>query len=145
MRLTAKLILIYLVGLAVIVGVFSWLTIRDGHRLAAADQARRAAELVAVLRPQLSDALSDRDLPRVQTVLNRAARQTGLRRLEMRYVSRPSPATRARLSSAPVTTVMHRDGVSVRRQRLGHRRPKPGARARHQRPAPIGHTNILPR
>ena len=104
MRLAAKLILVYLIGLAAVVVVFTWLTIRDGRRLAAADQARRAAELVAVLRPRLSEALATGDRRVVQSVLDRTLRTTGLRRIEVRYVPRPE-----RVAAGRVVTLVRRD------------------------------------
>ena len=84
MRLAAKLILIYLLGLLLIVGVFTALTVSNQRRLAVEQQSRRAAELVASMRPSIAGALRRGGVDEVQRLLDSSSSQ--IRSLEMRYV-----------------------------------------------------------
>lgn len=59
MRLAAKLVLLFLVGLLLIVGLFSYLTIQANQRMAIAEHQRYARDLAATLR----SAMADRDVP----------------------------------------------------------------------------------
>ena len=84
MRLAAKLILIYLLGLLLIVGVFTALTVSNQRQLAVEQQSRRAAELVASMRPSIAGALRRGGVDEVQQLLDSSSRQ--IRSLQMRYV-----------------------------------------------------------
>ena len=61
MRLAAKLVLLFLVGLLLIVGLFSYLTIQQDRRLAMADHQRYAAELAATMQPTFQEAIRGSD------------------------------------------------------------------------------------
>jgi two-component system, NtrC family, sensor kinase len=84
MRLAAKLILLYLLGLLMIVGVFAVLTAQNERRLAAAEHGRRSAELVASMRPYLYGPLVRGDRSDIERVIRQTTRQ--IRSVEMRYL-----------------------------------------------------------
>jgi two-component system, NtrC family, sensor kinase len=84
MRLAAKLILLYLLGLLMIVGVFAVLTAQNERRLAAAEHGRRSAELVASMRPYLYGPLVRGDRSDIERVIRQTTRQ--IRTVEMRYL-----------------------------------------------------------
>ncbi|MEM9827172.1 MAG: HAMP domain-containing sensor histidine kinase [Planctomycetota bacterium] len=84
MRLAAKLILLYLFGLSLIVGVFTYLTVRNERRLSAAEHGRRAAELVASMRPSIQEAIrSGSDDSLDQMLVDRAA---SMQSVQMRWI-----------------------------------------------------------
>lgn len=85
MRLAAKLILLYLFGLLLIVGVFAGLTAQNERRLAAAEHGRRSAELVASMRPRLYGPLARGDRMDIERVLQQTTRE--VRTVEMRYLT----------------------------------------------------------
>lgn len=84
MRLAAKLILLYLLGLLLIVGVFASLTAQTERSLAAAEHGRRSAELVASMRPRLYGPLARGDRRDIDRVLKQTTRE--VRTVEMRYL-----------------------------------------------------------
>ena len=79
MRLAAKLVLVYLVGLLLIVGVFSYLTVQNERLLAAAYHQHQAAELVAEMRSELRKANASDDPNMVRKVLRRTNSEKSLR------------------------------------------------------------------
>lgn len=85
MRLAAKLILLYLFGLALIVGVFTYLTIENQRRTAAIAHGQQASHLVAAIRPLIERALAAGDEEMVREHLRAASRE--LSTATLRYIS----------------------------------------------------------
>ncbi len=84
MRLAAKLVLLFLIGLLLIVGLFSYLTIQSNRRLAIDEHERYATDLAATIQSTLADrGLSPQELPRF------VAQSSGVvQHVEMRWVER---------------------------------------------------------
>ncbi len=75
MRLAAKLVLLFLVGLLLIVGLFSYLTIQQDKRLALAEHQRYASDLAATLQPSIQEAMHGNHKSELQQVISRSTRQ----------------------------------------------------------------------
>ncbi|TWU35916.1 sensor histidine kinase [Novipirellula artificiosorum] len=91
MRLAAKLILLFLVGLLLIVGLFAYLTIRNDRQLALAEHERYASDLAAALKPSLREAIQQRDAQQLQQVISRSTSQ--VRHMRIRLVEFDSLVT----------------------------------------------------
>lgn len=85
MRLAAKLILLYLFGLALIVGVFTYLTIANQRRTAAIAHGQQASQMVAAIRPLIERALATGNEELVRQHLRAASRE--LTTATLRYIS----------------------------------------------------------
>ncbi|TWU38909.1 Wide host range VirA protein [Novipirellula aureliae] len=86
MRLAAKLILLFLGGLLLIVGLFAYLTIQQDRRLALAEHERYAADIAATLRPSLHDASQSgnpNDLQQMMIQSTARVRHTRIRLVEI--------------------------------------------------------------
>ena len=94
MRLAAKLILLYLFGLAMIVGVFTYLTIQNQRRTAALAHGQQASQLVAALRPLIDRALIAGDEEMIRQHLRASSRQ--LNAATLRFISPPVPPSKTR-------------------------------------------------
>ena len=68
MRLAAKLVLLFLIGLLLIVGLFSYLTIQSNRRLAIDEHQRYAEDLAATIQSTMDErGVSPQELPRFLT------------------------------------------------------------------------------
>ncbi|KAA5542629.1 HAMP domain-containing protein [Roseiconus nitratireducens] len=102
MRLAAKLILLFLVGLILIVTVFAVLTWRNDRRLAIVEHEKRAAELVAMLRPNLEDAWRRGDAGQVRRVLRETTRR--IQRYDLQLITADGNAFPEHLPVDVITT-----------------------------------------
>ncbi len=82
MRLAAKLVLLFLTGLLLVVGLFAYLTVRQEQR-AQAEHQRFASELVQSLQPNIDQAIQEN---RILEIPNRMQRSSRLQRVTMRWV-----------------------------------------------------------
>ena len=73
MRLAAKLVLLYLVGLSAIVAVFTVLTLQSDRRLWREQHARRSIELTAAIGPAIAECLRRGDIADAHRLLQRAS------------------------------------------------------------------------
>ena len=111
MRLAAKLVLLYLVGLLLIVALFATLTIQKDKQLAMAEHERHAADLAATLQPSIEDALRNGNLADAASYLNMSA--TRFRHMRVRWVEfagndasrRPSVPAAMIVEQSEVTTI----------------------------------------
>lgn len=112
MRLAAKLVLLYLVGLLLIVGLFSYLTIRQEKRIALAEHQRHASDLAAAIQSSLDEPDNLRDENTVQQIITRSTRE--VRHVRIRWVDlhaqnngdrRPSVPLEMIYSESEVTTI----------------------------------------
>lgn len=110
MRLAAKLILLYLVGLLLIVGLFAYLTIRQGQQLAIVEHQRHASDLAATIEPSLKEAIKEDDELAVQKIVTRSTRQ--VRHMSVRWVrldasgeGRPSVPLEMIIAKQELTTI----------------------------------------
>ncbi|WP_197171830.1 sensor histidine kinase [Novipirellula aureliae] len=84
--MAAKLILLFLGGLLLIVGLFAYLTIQQDRRLALAEHERYAADIAATLRPSLHDASQSgnpNDLQQMMIQSTARVRHTRIRLVEI--------------------------------------------------------------
>ena len=122
MRLAAKLVLLYLVGLLLIVGLFSYLTVRQERRIAMAEHQRHAADIAAAIRSSVEEATRDdadagRDgentLERIVTRSTREIRHVRLRWVDLHAVddgrNRPSVPVEMIVAKSEVTTIRTTD------------------------------------
>ena len=79
MRLAAKLVLLFLTGLLLVVGLFAYLTVRHEQR-AQAEHQQFASELVQSLQPNIDQAIQEN---RVLEVPNRMRRSSRLQQVTM--------------------------------------------------------------
>ncbi|MDE0862206.1 MAG: ATP-binding protein [Rubripirellula sp.] len=82
MRLAAKLVLLFLTGLLLVVGLFSYLTIQQ-ERMARAEHQRFASELVESLQPTIERAIRENRVPEIPKPMQVSSR---LRQVTMRWV-----------------------------------------------------------
>ncbi|TWT80944.1 Wide host range VirA protein [Planctomycetes bacterium CA13] len=90
MRLAAKLVLLFLVGLLLIVGLFAYLTIRQDRELAIAEHERYASDLAATIEPSLRDAIANRDAVQLQQIVSRSTRSVRHARVRLVEIGAPS-------------------------------------------------------
>ncbi|MGI9470685.1 MAG: sensor histidine kinase [Rubripirellula sp.] len=110
MRLAAKLVLLFLFGLLLIVGVFSYLTIRQ-DQLAQAEHQRFASELVKSLEPTIEKAIRDDRASEIPMPFQRSPR---LERVTLRWVEL-SPIQDASRQPAPLNMIIaQRELTTVR-------------------------------
>ena len=118
MRLTAKLVLLYLVGLLLIVGLFSYLTIRQEKRIALAEHQRHASDLAAAIQSSLDEPASDNDENALQRIITRSTHE--IQHVRIRWVNlyagvdgdqRPSVPQEMIVSRSEVTTVRTTDAT----------------------------------
>src|SRR6056297_3438667 len=105
MRLAAKLVLLYLLGLFLIVGVFGYLSFQQNRRLAKSEHERRATELAAALRPSLQAAWQQGKTGSIAQILQRSTGQ--LESLQIRWVElqrSPDPRWQPRVPAARLPT-----------------------------------------
>jgi two-component system, NtrC family, sensor kinase len=82
MRLAAKLVLLFLTGLLLVVGLFAYLTVRQEQR-AQAEHQQFASELVQSLQPTIDQAIQENRVLEIPTPMQRSAR---LQQVTMRWV-----------------------------------------------------------
>ena len=111
MRLAAKLVLLFLSGLLLIVGLFSYITIQQGRRLAIAEHERHAADLAATLEPTISQALQQRGPEALPQFLNQATRQ--IRNVEVRWVEFSSSSRTSSRPTVPVERIVTKREVTT--------------------------------
>lgn len=96
MRLAAKLVLLFLTGLLLVVGLFAFLTVRQEQR-AQAEHQRFASELVQSLQPTIDQAIQENRVLEIPTQMRSSSRlqQVTLRWVEVAAVNnrgqQPSP------------------------------------------------------
>ena len=112
MRLAAKLVLVYMVGLLLIVGVFSYLTVQNERLLAAAYHQRQAAELVAEMRSELRKADQSGDPDEVRQVLRRTTSEKSLR-MKVRLVEPGGKKGTQPPPGIPIETIVTRRQVTT--------------------------------
>lgn len=110
MRLAAKLVLLYLVGLLLIVGLFSYRTIKQEERLAIANHQKHASDLAATMEPSLQEA-SEGDDPALDQVVTRWTRS--VRHMRVRIVEMNDLARRDRLPIVPLDRIETREEVTT--------------------------------
>ncbi len=100
MKLAAKLVLLFLGCLALVVGVFSFLSLRQARELALADHERHASELAATLQSALSS-------PRIQNVDQiLLAWSREVQHVQVRLVNPEDPLNSARRPAVPTNLVV---------------------------------------
>lgn len=104
MRLAAKLVLLFLVGLLLIVGLFAFLTIRQDRQYAIDQHQRLASDLAATLRPSIDDALRDQKLAELPELLAQSTSQ--LRHVRVRWVEFVSGGDRSRQPLVPMDMIV---------------------------------------
>ena len=110
MRLAAKLVLLFLFGLLLIVGVFAYLTIRQ-DQLAQAEHQRFASELVDSLGPTIEKAIREDRASELPMLLERSP---SLQRVTMRWVEM-SPSGDATRQPAPMNMIIAQREVTTLR------------------------------
>ncbi|MGB0757939.1 MAG: sensor histidine kinase [Rubripirellula sp.] len=96
MRLAAKLVLLFLTGLLLVVGLFAFLTVRQEQR-AQAEHQQFASELVQSLQPTIDRAIQDNRVLEIPTLMQRSPRfqQVTMRWVEVSAINdsdqQPSP------------------------------------------------------
>ncbi len=107
MKLAAKLVLLFLGCLALVVGVFSFLSLRQAHDLALAEHEQRASELAATLQSALQTA-SVEDVDQILLAWSREVRHVRVRLVD--DARRPSIPTNMVIESTQVVTLAYPDG-----------------------------------
>ncbi len=109
MRLAAKLVLLFLVGLLLIVGLFSYLTIQQDQRLAMADHQRYAAALAATMQPTFQEAIRSGDPDEMQRFITQSTRE----HVSIRMVQWNSGSDDARRPSVPLSMIISNREVTT--------------------------------
>jgi signal transduction histidine kinase len=104
MRLAAKLILLYLVGLSLIAGLFSYLTIRQDQRLAMIQHEQHASDIAASLKPSIQQAMRDQSAAELAQTVDRSTRS--LRTVQVRWVEFSASGDRSRRPSVPMEMIV---------------------------------------
>jgi signal transduction histidine kinase len=104
MRLAAKLILLYLVGLSLIAGLFSYLTIRQDQRLAIIEHEQHAADIAAQLKPSIEQAIQNQTAAELAQTVDRSTRS--LRHVRVRWVEFSGSDDGSRLPSVPMDMIV---------------------------------------
>lgn len=107
MKLAAKLVLLFLGCLAMVVGVFSFLSVRQAHDLALAEHEQRASELAATLQSALHTS-KVQDLDQILLAWSREVRHVRVRLVD--ESRRPSVPQRMLVESTQVVTIAYPDG-----------------------------------
>lgn len=102
MRLAAKLVLLFLVGLLLIVSLFSYLTIQQDERLAMADHQRYAAALAATMQPKFQEAVRSGDGQELQRFFTQSTRE----QVSVRLVEWSSAGNDERRPSVPLSMII---------------------------------------
>ncbi len=111
MRLAAKLILLFLIGLSLIVGLFAHLTIQQDRRLAIAEHQRHAADLAATLKPSIDQAIQNRTAAELPSLVTQTTKQ--LRHVRVRWVEYSAGSDRSRRPMVPVDMIVTRREVTT--------------------------------
>ena len=82
MRLAAKLVLLFLTGLLLVVGLFAYLTVRQEQR-AQAEHQKFASELVQSLQPTIDQAIQEDRILEIPSTMRLSSR---LQQVTMRWV-----------------------------------------------------------
>ncbi|MEO8268903.1 MAG: HAMP domain-containing sensor histidine kinase [Aureliella sp.] len=114
MKLAAKLVLLFLVCLALVVGVFSFLSMRQAQDLALAEHEQLAADLAAILQSDLrSSQHTPREMETLLTVWSEEINHVRARLVNPQQASdpllRPSVPADLLIFSTKVTTVSYPD------------------------------------
>ena len=104
MRLAAKLILLYLVGLSLIVGLFSVLTIRQDQQLAIIEHERHAADIAASLQSSGDLASGNPSAAELAQTVDRSSQS--LRHVRVRWVEFSTNGDRSRLPAVPLEMIV---------------------------------------
>ena len=104
MRLAAKLVLLFLVGVLLIVGLFAYLTIEQDRRLAIAEHERHASELAATLQPSIEEAVRNARIDELEQLFLRSTRQ--LQHTRVRLVEYSWRENHSRKPSVPVDMIV---------------------------------------
>lgn len=119
MRLAAKLVLLYLVGLLLIVGLFAYLTVRQEQRIALAEHQRHAADLAATIESSLQEAArpggeNDRDLgSKLDRIITQSTRR--IRHLHIRCVHLRDAGDADRKPAVPLELIVSESEVTTLR------------------------------
>lgn len=111
MRLAAKLILLFLVGVLLIVTVFSYLTIQQNRQFALSEHERRAEEIAAAIRPMVVDAWKRGGDAGVERVFQRSVRR--VQQVEMRWVRVQSAGDSGQRPLAPPDVIVSKRRVTT--------------------------------
>jgi signal transduction histidine kinase len=111
MRLAAKLILLFLVGVLLIVMVFSYLTIQQNRQFALAEHERRAEEIAAAIRPMVVDAWKRGGDEGVERVFQRSVRR--VQQVEMRWVRVRAAGDPGKAPLAPADVIVSERRVTT--------------------------------
>ena len=111
MRLAAKLVLLFLVGLLLIVGLFSYLTIQQDRRLAMAEHQRYASDLAATLQPSIREAMKGNDQREPQQSITRSTRQ--VRHVRVRWVDLTASGDGSRQPAVPLDMIVSKTQVTT--------------------------------
>ena len=111
MRLATKLVLLFLVGLLLIVGLFSYLTIQQGKRFAMAGHERYASDLAATLRPSIQDAMRGSDHEVLQQVVTQSTRE--VRHVRARWVKSNSPTEGTMQPLVPIQMIISKEQITT--------------------------------
>ena len=107
MRLAAKLVLLFLIGLLLIVGLFSYLTIQQDRRLAMADHQRYASDLAATLQ----QAMPGNDPNELSKFVAQSTRE--FRHVQVRVVEFSAGGDRSRQPSVPPGMIFSKTEVTT--------------------------------
>ena len=111
MRLAAKLVLLFLFGLLLIVGLFAYLTIQQDRRLAIAEHERRASDLAATLLPSIEQAVRDQKTGELEQFLTKSTRQ--VRYMRVRWVEFSADSDRSHRPSVPIDRIVTREVTTL--------------------------------
>ncbi len=107
MRLAAKLVLLFLVGILLIVGLFSFLTIKQDERLAMADHQRYASDFAAALQ----QAAEGSDPNELHKFVAKSMRE--FRHVQVRMVEFSSGGDLARRPAVPQSMIISQTNVTT--------------------------------
>ncbi|MDA8744503.1 HAMP domain-containing histidine kinase [Rubripirellula amarantea] len=139
MRLAAKLVLVYLIGLLLIVGLFSYLTIQNERRLAAALHQQQAADIIASMSRKLESVYrSVHPREELQQVL-RQTTSLQTKRMKMRLVEPGGSGSSAPPPGVPI------DVIVTQRSMTTISMPDPSGEERLYTYVPIAGTKEFPR
>ncbi|TWU60628.1 Sensor protein ZraS [Rubripirellula tenax] len=114
MKLAAKLILIFMLGVLAIVSLFTWQTIRHQHARVQQQTQSHASDLVTALKPAIESAYRDGGTVTIQKAIEFSTQR--LERTPMRWVDgREVPSVGNRLTSREISsvTITNKDGARV--------------------------------
>lgn len=111
MRLAAKLVLLYLIGLLLIVGLFSYLTIRQEKRIAIAEHQRHASDLAAAIQSSLDEPANPSDEDTLQQIITRSTRQ--VRHVRIRWVDLHARSDGDKRPAVPIEMIVAESEVTT--------------------------------